>query len=154
MTKMAFSCFLPVMNQYVGMLRYQKILRRTQFVVWPFWGCCIYLTVIVRTPRLLCMMVQYVGMLQYQNIFRQTQFVGCRAKNRQTRRKKAFWSFMVILGVLQLLYSNSQDTKTSVYDHTQMDTICRMQSKKQVTNKKKGILVIYGHFGGALDTIR
>ena len=30
-----------------------------------------------------------IGMLQCQNIFRRTQFVGCRAKNRQPRRKKA-----------------------------------------------------------------
>ena len=98
---------LCMMNQCVGMLQYQMILRRTQSVgcraknrqtarkkrhfgnLLPFWECCIYHTVIVRTPRLLSMMVQYVGMLQYQNIFRQTQFVGCRAKNRQPRRKKA-----------------------------------------------------------------
>ena len=90
---------LCMMNQYVGMLQYQKILRRTQFVgcraknrhttrktrhfghLWPIWGCCSYHTVIVRIPRLLCMMNQYVGILQYQNILKRTHVVGCRAKN-------------------------------------------------------------------------
>ena len=73
------------------------------------------------------------------------------AKNRQTTIKKEFWSFMGILGVLQLPYVNrhapvSKDTKT--------DTICRMQGKEQANNKKKGILVIYGYFRGAVVTIR
>ena len=90
---------LRMMNQYVGMLRYQKILRQTQFVgcrtknrqknkkishfghLWPFQGCCSYHTVIVRIPRLLCMINQYVGMLQYQKILKRTHFVGCRVKN-------------------------------------------------------------------------
>ena len=192
--------------------------------LWPFWGCCSYHAVIVKIPRLLCIMNQYVGMLQYQKILRRTQFVGCRAKNRHTTRKKAFWSFkailevlqlpngnslvtkasvcdesvcwhapvskdtktdticmmqsrkqaynkkkelqsfMAFLGVLQLPCGNSQDTKASVYNEsvcwhdpvskdTQTDTICRMKRKKQANHKKKGILVIYGHFGGVVANI-
>jgi hypothetical protein len=66
----------------------------------PIWGCFSYHTVIVRIPRLLCMINQYVGILQYQKILKQTQFVGCRAKTGIQQEKKAFWSFMAILGVL------------------------------------------------------
>ena len=70
-------------------------------------GCYSYHTVIVKIPRLLCMMNQYVGMHQYQKILRWTQFVGCSAKKQANNKKKAFWSFMVILGVLKLPYINS-----------------------------------------------
>ena len=97
---------LCMMVQYAGMPQYQKILRLTQFVgckaknrqtsrhfdnLWPFLGCYSYHTVIVKLPRLLCMMNQYVGMHQFQKILRWTEFVRCRAKNRQTTRKKGIW---------------------------------------------------------------
>ena len=70
-----------------------------------------------------------------------------------------------ILGVLKLPYVNSQDINAQVYDASvrlhspvskdaQTDTICRMQSKKPANNKKKGILVIYGHFRGVVSTIQ
>ena len=68
--------------------------------LWLFWGCCSYPAVLVRIPRLLCMMNQYVGMIQFQKILRPTQFVGCRAKNRHTTRKKGILVIYGYFGVV------------------------------------------------------
>ena len=103
---------LCMMNKYVGMHQFQKILRWTQCVgcraktrkqqekrhfghLWQFWGYWSYHTLIVKISRLLCMMHQYVGILQYQKILRQTQFVGRITKYRQKTRKKVI---LVIYG--------------------------------------------------------
>ena len=78
---------------------------------------------------------------------------------------------MAILGVMELPYNNSQDTKASVYDgsvcwhapvskDSQIDTICRMQIKKKANNKKKkaflSFIAIWGvlqlPFGNSQDT--